>query len=159
LPLFAFFFLFFSFFSTFFFFFSHLFCLFCFVSFFFRFFSPRQYAPVRGGDHFKCLLRHGRLFCFGLGNNGRLGRPDGSTLHRGETVGDMATVVAVDLGLGAGESVVEAASGEGHTCALTTLGRVKCFGYGAQGQLGVGDWGWGCVVFIFVVVFVVVFRC
>jgi len=63
-----------------------------------------------------------------LGSNaaGQLG--DGTTTRR-------STPTAV-VGLASGVATVE--TGDGHTCAVTTGGGVKCWGYNAYGQLGDG---------------------
>eukprot|EP01084_Bolivina_argentea_P210040 357641_1 len=42
----------------------------------------------------------------------------------------------VDLGLG---TVIQIAVGKYHTCALLSTNGVKCWGYGANGQLGYGN--------------------
>lgn len=66
----------------------------------------------------------GAAKCWGANGNGQLG--DNSTAQRNSPV----TVT----GLGAGVSSV--AAGVSHTCAVTTSGAAKCWGWNAYGQLG-----------------------
>jgi len=44
---------------------------------------------------------------------------------------------AVDLGVGV--TAVEIVAGEGHSCALLSDQRVKCWGSGINGEIGLGD--------------------
>ena len=69
----------------------------------------------------------GALYCWGRNDFGELG--DGTTLES-----QVAVAVA---GLDSG--VVAATAGSMHTCALTTMGSVKCWGSNASGQLGNGS--------------------
>jgi alpha-tubulin suppressor-like RCC1 family protein len=68
----------------------------------------------------------GALKCWGLNDKGQLGN--------GNHVGSSVPVGVV--GLGSGMATVSA-SGQ-HTCAVTTAGAVKCWGYNGDGELGNG---------------------
>ena len=79
----------------------------------------------RGGSH-SCAIAGGGAVCWGRNSNGQLG--DNSNMQR-------LTPVSVS-GLTSG--VAALAAGQSHTCALTTSGGAKCWGFNANGQLGDG---------------------
>ena len=84
-------------------------------------------AAVGAGYLHSCALTTvGGVKCWGSNVFGRLG--DGTTIER-------LTPVDV-LGLASGVAAISVA--EWHTCALTTAGRVKCWGYNEDGRLGDG---------------------
>jgi alpha-tubulin suppressor-like RCC1 family protein len=88
---------------------------------------------VRTGFQRTCaLLRSGAVRCWGSGAFGGLGY--GST----ENVGDDETPAdAGDVPLGA--RAVRLAVGSLHSCALLSSGTVRCWGIGADGELGYGN--------------------
>ncbi|MFZ9818862.1 MAG: RCC1 domain-containing protein [Ilumatobacteraceae bacterium] len=91
---------------------------------------------VSAGDAHTCVvLDDYGVRCFGLGSEGRLG--SGATASIGDsTARSVASSAAIGLGLRRTARAI--AAGSAHTCALLDDWSVKCWGYNADGQLGVG---------------------
>jgi alpha-tubulin suppressor-like RCC1 family protein len=88
---------------------------------------------VVGDAHTCALLSTGAARCWGRGNEGQLGY--GNT----NTVGVTNTPASVgDVNLG-GSTVTQLVAGFEYTCALLSTGGVRCWGRGAEGQLGYGN--------------------
>ncbi len=80
---------------------------------------------VTGGDDYTCVLQSGTERCWGRNDKGQLG--NGAVGARNNTPA-MPVGLPVNIGWMAG--------GFEHGCAMTTDNRIKCWGNGANGQLG-----------------------
>ncbi len=92
-------------------------------------------AIAVGSAHSCALLDNFTVKCWGFGAYGRLGY--GDTVSRGDGVGEMAALGAIDFG--AGRTATAIAVGSLHSCALLDNSAVKCWGRNQYGQLGYGD--------------------
>ena len=94
-------------------------------------------AVAVGGAHTCAHLTDGLLYCWGRGDNGRLGI--GSVEHIGDEMSDMVSAVSL------GAEFTRFAAGSSHTCAVLVTGELRCWGSAARGQLaqeqGAGDIG------------------
>jgi alpha-tubulin suppressor-like RCC1 family protein len=82
---------------------------------------------IAGGDSHTCaVLLSGDVRCWGLNASGQLG--DGTTTASSFPV----SVVGLSIPYGS------VAAGSGHTCAVSLVGTVRCWGRNVEGQLGDG---------------------
>jgi len=92
-------------------------------------------TKIFAGDHHSCaILSSGRVKCWGKNNVGQLGARRTSNI--GDDPGEMESLDFVDLGE---RKVLELSMGKDHTCALMENLQAKCWGNGADGQLGRGS--------------------
>jgi alpha-tubulin suppressor-like RCC1 family protein len=82
-------------------------------------------VAIKGGNSHTCVItKAGGVKCWGYNFYGQLG--DGTTAQR-------LTPVEVQ---GLADGVIDLAAGLFHTCALTSTGKVKCWGYNNDQELG-----------------------
>ncbi|MDB3859007.1 hypothetical protein N9289_03225, partial [Candidatus Poseidonia sp.] len=84
-----------------------------------------------GSGHTCAILDNGDLKCWGWDGAGQLG--DGGSTN---TNTNAPSSTAIDLGTG--RTAVAVSSGSVYTCAILDNGDMKCWGYGASGNLGDG---------------------
>ncbi|KAG5189785.1 regulator of chromosome condensation 1/beta-lactamase-inhibitor protein II, partial [Tribonema minus] len=84
-------------------------------------------AIATGEEHTCALLDDATIKCWGGGAEGQLGQ--------GNTT-DLSSPPSSAINLGLGRTAKAIATGGYHTCALLDHSTVKCWGYGASGQLG-----------------------
>jgi alpha-tubulin suppressor-like RCC1 family protein len=104
--------------------------------------TPAQVGPVdlgakaisivAGSWHTCALLETHDVRCWGRGTKGQLGY--GNT----DTIGDNEVPASVPI-VNVGPKVVAISAGGDTTCALTTSGRIRCWGSNDSGQLGLGN--------------------
>ena len=99
--------------------------------------TGRTAIAVTAGFRYSCaLLDNGQVKCWGYNNEGQLGQ--GDTTYRGDNPGEMGDSL-LPIPLGTGRTATAVSGGANHVCAVLDNGQVKCWGYNAHGQLGVGD--------------------
>jgi len=107
--------------------------------------TGRTASRIAAGSFHACaLLDNGRVKCWGDNGVGQLGLGLGDTLPRGNLANQMGDFLpAVDLGTDPNTllpyTATRIAAGATHSCALLSNRQVKCWGYNAYGQLGLGD--------------------
>jgi hypothetical protein len=85
---------------------------------------------VSAGGSFTCaVLTTGQVSCWGLGDNGVLGRG---------TPGD-SNVPSAPLAFPGGATATAITTGDSHSCALLSTGQISCWGSNLDGRLGTGD--------------------
>jgi alpha-tubulin suppressor-like RCC1 family protein len=77
------------------------------------------------------LLETGAARCWGMGASGQLGYGNAWNIGDNEMPSSAGNISV-------GGTVVQIAAGGAHTCALLDRGAVRCWGWGAWGQLGYG---------------------
>ncbi len=98
--------------------------------------AGRTAKSVSVGSIATCaLLDNDQVKCWGYNTHGQLGVDD--NVHRGNVGGHMAALGYINLGPGRTAKKVQT-SGY-HTCAILDNDEVKCWGYNANGGLGVDD--------------------
>lgn len=89
------------------------------------------------GNYQTCaLLEDSSIKCWGYAGFGAIGSGDANS--RGDAPGEMGDSLP-PVNLGTGRLAQSVTAGGHHTCAILDNGSVKCWGYNAEGQLGIGD--------------------
>jgi alpha-tubulin suppressor-like RCC1 family protein len=103
--------------------------------------TGRRAVAVSAGDNHTCaVLDNGQVKCWGRNNLGQLGRGDLTVFP--EVIGDSPTEMGDALpavALGTGRTARAVSAGRDQTCAVLDNGELKCWGYNASFQLGIGD--------------------
>lgn len=101
--------------------------------------TNRRAVALTAGNYTSCaLLDNAQIKCWGLGLFGALGR--GNSENIGDEPGEMGDALP-PIDLGTGRSAIAVASTGYHTCAILDDASVKCWGQGADGELGNGSTG------------------
>lgn len=86
------------------------------------------FRSVTTGENHTCAISlDNRLFCWGSNEDGQVGG--------GSSTGTQNSPLHIDSGV----TYLSVASGDMHTCAITTDNKLKCWGRNEYGQLGLGD--------------------
>ena len=99
--------------------------------------TGRTATAIEAGDNHTCsILDNATVKCWGSNASGQLGL--GDTSSRGDGSDEMGdNLLVVDLS--SGRTAKAIAAGNLHTCAILDNSSVKCWGFNASGQLGLGD--------------------
>ncbi|MCA9327959.1 hypothetical protein KDA14_05510, partial [Candidatus Saccharibacteria bacterium] len=88
-----------------------------------------EVEQVSVGETHACAIANARVYCWGDNDRGQLGN--------GSTVAYSSVPVKVDVsGVLANKEIIDVSAGESFTCALTSDGKVACWGAGDYGRLG-----------------------
>jgi len=98
--------------------------------------GKRATAMYAAEGHTCAILQGGSLKCWGRNDTGQLGL--GDVKNRGDDDFEMGNLLP-EIKLGAGRSAIAVSAAKENTCALLDDGAVKCWGFNASGQLGLGD--------------------
>jgi len=96
-----------------------------------------EYGGQRFG-HTCLILDDASVKCWGTNTFFQLGTGIINTTSIGDAVGEMGTLAAIQLG--SGLTVANVSLGAAHTCAVLGGYTIKCWGWGALGQLGNESW-------------------
>eukprot|EP01084_Bolivina_argentea_P136724 240803_1 len=90
---------------------------------------------VPGGYHTCALSTLNKIKCWGWNVFGELGYNYGDTNNRGDGGGEMGNAL-LEVDLGTGFNLTDIVPGGLHRCALSTLNKIKCWGWNVFGELG-----------------------
>jgi alpha-tubulin suppressor-like RCC1 family protein len=89
--------------------------------------SGKTVSQISATGYKTCVLSEGKVYCWGRNNQGQLGN--------NSTTNSNVPVTVDTSGVLNGLTIDQIAAGALHTCALAS-GKVYCWGYNGQGQLG-----------------------
>lgn len=93
---------------------------------------------VGGGLHTCVQLNNHKVKCWGRNDFGQLGLGDTDYRGRGDRANEMGDNLPL-VDLGGGHRAKRIVAGSYHSCAILNNSQVKCWGYNANGTLGLGD--------------------
>jgi alpha-tubulin suppressor-like RCC1 family protein len=99
----------------------------------------RAVAVSAGNDHTCAILDNGQVKCWGQNNQAELGH--GTLTSPPDVIGDSPAEMGDALpavNLGTGRTARAISAGRDQTCAVLDNGQLKCWGYNASNQLGIG---------------------
>lgn len=94
--------------------------------------GARALALAAGSAHTCVLLETGTVRCFGYGHYGQLGTGNRNSIGDDELPSSVGQVPLA-------QRAIQLTCGNEHSCALLDNGSVRCWGYGLDGQLGLGN--------------------
>jgi cysteine-rich repeat protein len=99
--------------------------------------TNRKARTVTAGDLHTCVLLDDKAVkCWGNNSAGQLGQ--GDTVIRGSGANQLGDSL-LPIALGTNHFAEQLSAGYSHTCALLDDKSLKCWGFNASGQLGLGD--------------------
>ena len=98
--------------------------------------KPNPVQIVTGSAYSCVIFQGGGVKCWGQNNYGQLGV--GDSINRGNSLNQMGSNLPF-VNLGAGKGAKSMAAGSSHTCAILNDDSLKCWGWGAWGQVGDGN--------------------
>lgn len=88
-----------------------------------------SFSSISTNSNFSCAIAdNGKVYCWGLGTNGRIGNGSASSVK-------VPTVVTMPAGV---ESFSSISTNSNFSCAIADNGKVYCWGVGNSGQIGNG---------------------
>ncbi len=101
--------------------------------------SNLQASRSVSGSYRTCAIVSGAVYCWGYNARGQLGngQSTGGNPENASTADSLTPVkVRQESGVLAGKTVMDIFAAQFHNCALTSEGKMYCWGYNASGQLG-----------------------
>lgn len=108
--------------------------------------SAYQAQQSASGTYRTCAIMSGAVYCWGYNRYGQLGNGESVGTEDPETPSSVDSLIPVkvkqEAGVLAGKTVTDIFAAQFHSCALAS-GKVYCWGYNRDGQLGNGQDGIG----------------